>query len=1267
MLSKANFRALLSQLKFENEKDIFYKEFEHDVYLKVDFSTEQFIYPKNKGFIVNELQTCNFSANENFVVFECVHRLLSQGYKPSHIELEPKWKVGHGASGGRADILIKDNNNKSYLIIECKTAGSEFDKAWNATQTRPTQLFSYAQQERSTKFIALDASDFIDNKVVSNYFLINLFDLEDVFSNKKLKSYQDATTVEEIYQVWRDTCSRDYTSFGLFENNQAYRIGEHKPILSVLKAINSNDIQGKYHEFATILRQHNVSGRENAFDKLVNLFLCKVVDEKENPQELKFYWNGKAYDNPFDFQDRLQFLYKNGMEKFLGETITYIDNSQIDEAFAVFKNKPNATKDKIKEFLRAQKFFTNSDFAFIEVHNEKLFYQNFDVLLKISRMIQDISLTGSDENQFLGDMFEGFLDQGVKQSEGQFFTPMPIVKFIINSLPHKSNPQVIDYACGAGHFLNEYATNNQHQEKRIVGIEKEYRLSKVAKVSSFMYGGEIEIIYDDALKISDKIHDNSFDVLIANPPYSVKGFLETLSDDDRSKFELIKTIDEKSYSTNNAIECFFIERAKQLLAKDGVAGIIVPSSILNKGSKDNIYVATREILLKYFDIVAIAEFGSGTFGKTGTNTVTLFLQRRSDTQDYAKHYKNMVASWFDCDFISNQEFTDSDLLERYCNHIALDFEAYQELLQNKLSESLFKHETFAEYKAEFEKLTETKNRRNKKFYKELTSEQQDKKETAEVIKYIKIIEKDKLYYFCLAAKNARDVIIVKSPSDSKDSKKFLGYEWSSAKGNEGIKYLTSNNILINDEDLEEEDKRILENLQGLKSINTPLYNPQNKTDSQKINSIIANNFVGNTIDIPESLTQFVSKSRLIDMLDFSRVEFNKAISLSPSKKLEIESKYPLVKLSSVLSKVINGSTPSKLDNRYWSKNDVYWLTTPDIDDEHIYVSSASQYVSQFAISENKINIVPIGAVIITCTATIGKVAITKVDLTTNQQINAIVCDYDKVIPEFVAYFMKTQKTNLENLTTNSGVKHINIGMLNNFKIPLPPMEIQELIVAECQKVDVEVSNAQQTIQAAKQSIEQLINYVSDSKIKLGDLVIGSPQYGANEKAVDGNLLEDVRYIRITDINDSGTLNSEFKTAEIIEDKYILEEGDFLFARSGNTVGKTFLYENKYGRCLYAGYLIRFRLNSEKILPKYLKAFTTTNNYWAWIKNSQTGASQPNINGQIYMTLQIPLPPIEKQKEIVVSIEEFEQQIANAQQMIDNAKAQKQVILNKYLN
>lgn len=651
MITKENFKKVLVYLGFNEKEDIFTKKFTNpDFELKADFKKEELIYPEDKNLKVNQRQTCNFKQNENFVVFECVHRLLSQGYHPKHIVLEPEWQVGHGASGGRADILVKDNNDKALLIIECKTAGREFDNAWKTTQHKPTQLFSYVQQTKSTKFISLYASDFLDDKVITDYYLINVTDNEALLSsNSNLKSFKDATTVEEIYEVWSKTYEKDYNTLGLFENNKPYDIGKTKFSIDDLQPVSSKDIQEKYNKFATILRKYNVSGRENAFDKLVNLFLCKVVDEKQNREELKFYWKGKAYDNPFDFQDRLQQLYKNGMKEFLGEEITYIDNSQIDAIFGHYDL--DTIKKSIKSVLTELKFFTNNDFAFIDVHNEKLFYQNFTVLLEIARLIQDINLTNSDENQFLGDMFEGFLDQGVKQSEGQFFTPMPIVKFIINSLPKKETPKVIDYACGAGHFLNEYFTSNK--QSQIIGIEKEYRLSKVAKVSSFMYGSDMEIIYSDALSTNEKIKDNYFDVLIANPPYSVKGFLETLSKEEREKYELIDTIDEKSYTANNAIECFFIERAKQLLSKDAVAGIVVPSSILNKGSqnintnKGNVYVGTREILLKYFDIVAIAEFGSGTFGKTGTNTVTLFLKRKCDKEDLAGTFKELADKLFE--------------------------------------------------------------------------------------------------------------------------------------------------------------------------------------------------------------------------------------------------------------------------------------------------------------------------------------------------------------------------------------------------------------------------------------------------------------------------------------------------------------------------------------------------------------------------------------------------------------------------------------------
>ncbi|HSH65366.1 MAG TPA: N-6 DNA methylase [Bacteroidia bacterium] len=676
-------------------------------------------------------------------IFECVNRLFEKGYKPQHIELEPKWKVGHGASGGRADIMVKDNSRKSLMIIECKTEGKEFEVAWKKTLINGGQILSYVKQAGSTQFVCLYSSDYLNGKVVWNNYLITLKDNEKLLlelAEKSPLSFEKAKglDVEDIFKAWSETYQQDYSTKGVFEDDiPAYEIGKTKYSLKDLKTISSNDIQGKYHEFANILRQHNVSGRENAFDKLVSLFLCKIVDETNNPEELKFYWKGIAYDDQFSLIDRLQKLYQEGMQRFLGEDVVYISADQIDKAFDFFKNDPDATKDTIKKYFRELKFFNNNDFGFIDVHNEKLFYQNTAILLKIVKMLQDLRLktdneSASEENQFLGDMFEGFLDQGVKQSEGQFFTPMPIVKFILKSLPLEDIvtkgdeiPKAIDFACGAGHFLNEYAKEIKsivEKEKEgnvtdyygnVFGIEKEYRLSKVAKVSAFMYGQDnINIVYADALSsgktMDDKsIKDSSFSLLVANPPYSVKGFLETLTETERKKYQLIETVEEKSFPNNNSIETFFIERAKQLLKPGGVAGIIVPFSILTKGNakstsnSTNIYVATREILLKYFDIVAIAEFGSGTFGKTGTNTVTLFIRRKKENPAPADHFLNRVNAWFNFDKSKDGLFEDEHLLKQYCNHMELEFKDYQTLLTGQPSKALLQTDIFKDYQKEY--------------------------------------------------------------------------------------------------------------------------------------------------------------------------------------------------------------------------------------------------------------------------------------------------------------------------------------------------------------------------------------------------------------------------------------------------------------------------------------------------------------------------------------------------------------------------------------
>ena len=1053
MITKGNFKDLLIRLGFRAENNIYQKSIGQAV-LKVNFNQQLIIYPEDRGLKVNERQTCNFSHNENFVVFECVHRLLEKGYKPEHLELEPRWKVGRGASGGRADILVRDQKNNPLLIIECKTAGDEFESAWKKTLQDGDQLLSYAQQIQSTKYLCLYASNFLENEIRIDHKVIAHRDNERILSQDETsRSFAEADDVKDRFAVWRNTYKLSHTASGIFEGNiQAYQIGKNKYTLAEnTKPVDASDKEGKYHEFRTILRKHNIARRENAFEVLVNLFLCKLVDEEDNTTDLKFYWKGMTYDNYFDFVDRLQDLYQRGMRKFLNEEISYISNEQIDNAFWTVKNKRNATKQQIQRYFRELKFFTNSAFSLLDTHNEELFEKNTKVLSEIVEMWQGLRLKTDDQNQFLGDMFEFFLDNGIKQSEGQFFTPLPICKFIVSSLPLaqkiESNAEpikAIDYACGSGHFLNEYAyqikplLETRYRDindyySQIIGIEKEDRLAKVAKVAAYMHGQQqIKILDADALADHREIPKASFDVLVANPPFAVEGFLQTLSEAEKKAYQLIKATG--GNINTKKIECFFLERLHHLMAPGGIVGVIVPSSILSK--TDAVFTSTREILLKFFDLVSIAELGKGTFGKTGTHTVVLFLRRKTQIPEVSEHYRNRVADFFEGDHES-EEYQDHHLIEAYCNHIGVLYEEYIKLFaQPALIDlmELLQYDIFHDYKQAFDQRTEIKNLKKSNAFKKKSATEQSADLEQRFIAYLHNIEKEKLYYFILAHEQAGNVLIVQAPGKTSEQKQFLGYGWSTRKGEEGIKYEG-----------------------GAKTVNdiiTPLFDPQDLDNDSKINMAIKRNFIGETIEL---LPEHCHSTKLTDMLDFSRTDFNKAISLNP--KQNIETQWPLVKLGDEVETIETGNRPKggvgNISSGAWS-----------LGGEHIHPTtgrvdlSTPKYVpldfyhgsTRGLLQENDILLCKDGALT-------GKIALLREELNNenamvNEHVFLLRCK-SQLKQYYIFYFLFSQNGQnlLKQNITGSAQGGINSTNLKEIRIPLPPPEVQQRIVNECEVAD----------------------------------------------------------------------------------------------------------------------------------------------------------------------------------------------------------------------
>lgn len=182
------------------------------------------------------------------------------------------------------------------------------------------------------------------------------------------------------------------------------------------------------------------------------------------------------------------------------------------------------------------------------------------------------------------------------------------------------------------------------------------------------------------------------------------------------------------------------------------------------------------------------------------------------------------------------------------------------------------------------------------------------------------------------------------------------------------------------------------------------------------------------------------------------------------------------------------------------------------------------------------------------------------------------------------------------------------------------------------------------------------------KVRLKDIIVCKPQYGAGEPGIERKNVSDARYIRITDIDECGLISHDDlgATADFIEDKYILHEDDILIARSGNTVGKAYIHKPTPYDCFFAGYLIRFIIDRQKALPEYVFTFTQLNTYKDWVKAVQRPSGQPNINSEEYQSLEIPLPEIDKQQEIVNIINsaylQKKQKESEAQRLLDSIDA-----------
>ena len=392
------------------------------------------------------------------------------------------------------------------------------------------------------------------------------------------------------------------------------------------------------------------------------------------------------------------------------------------------------------------------------------------------------------------------------------------------------------------------------------------------------------------------------------------------------------------------------------------------------------------------------------------------------------------------------------------------------------------------------------------------------------------------------------------------------------------------------------------------------------------------------------------------------------------------------------------------------------LTSEEYQDEGAYLITGVDFLNGCIDWENCVHVpmsrweeareiqIQNGDLLITKDGTIGKVAIVS-DMPGETSLNSGVL---RIMPiegysrRFLFWVLQSDEFwnwfNYKN-AGNSTIQHLYQGDFAEFLYAFPDYVEQEAIAdyldthcAELDSIITDLEKQIETLKAYKKAlISETVTKGLDRSLPMKDsgvdwigkipehwdvkrlkYVLATPlQYGANEAGDDFDENKP-RYIRITDIDEDNSLKEDGKLSIEwnLAKPYMLSNGDVLFARSGATVGKTFIYYSDYGPAAFAGYLIKANTNSKKILPKFLFYITLGAGYENWKNTVFTQATIQNIGADKYSQLPVTLPTIKEQEDILVFLDQacngIDATVSDKMKQLDIMRSHKQSVIYEYV-
>jgi len=596
-----------------------------------DFENKKVKYSeKIKGWKIDK-----FRGDEEIVRAYIIAKLVNElGYKPENIKIEKNYDIGRPkVNKPRIDVIVRDDKGDAFLYIELKSP-QDYEK--DKDEVIEKQLFNLASQEqgqgKKVKYLTLYTFEIVNDAIKDKCILID---------------YQRFNS----FDLWKE--ARDFAD----ELPERYEKAQKDPyVKGGEKDLETNFTHEKLNGLGKNL--HNVlwggggTDDNDVFVSLVNLILAKIQDESEKRKGEKYdfqilsFKDGESFETNDQLFERINELYRRALR----ERLNISDESKLKKSFVVDENKFSLFKLK---YTVAQL----ESYSFVEGKN---------------------SFSGKD---ILGDFFEGIIREGFKQSKGQFFTHINVVRFLLwgmqldrlaieNINSDLKLPYLIDPSSGSGTFLIEYMKfitenikrrfrnkvetsrnvenkmqswfypdnlENRWAEEFIYGTDINFNLGTATKVNMILHGdGSANVYVKDGLlpfnfysnKLqeakSDKTYfdkevNEQFDAIVTNPPFSVN-----LDNDTKNNLKSEFIFGEKKNSEN-----LFVERWYQLLKPNGRFGAVLPESVFD--TTENKYI--RLFIYKYFKVKAVVSLPQITFEPfTSTKTSLLFAQKKTKSE-----------------------------------------------------------------------------------------------------------------------------------------------------------------------------------------------------------------------------------------------------------------------------------------------------------------------------------------------------------------------------------------------------------------------------------------------------------------------------------------------------------------------------------------------------------------------------------------------------------------------------------------------------------